>query len=96
MATHLTLEGLKAAKAGHSQAEIIALLQSLGYEFSRNTRHGARMVHPQLAKHPDLKIRRDHSWILVPVGRSLPTYVADDVLVAAALLKSIQTEEMPG
>ena len=64
----------------------------MGYELKRHTRHGARMVHPELAKHPDLEVRRDRSWILVPVGSSLPTYVADDVLKAAALLESIRQE----
>jgi hypothetical protein len=83
---------LRGAKTGHSQAEYEGLLTSLGFEFVRNTRHGAKYSHKALREHPDAQTRAVKSWILVPVGRSLPEYVADDVLERYDLLRSLQQE----
>lgn len=92
MSPRLSVRDLLASKVDRSQKDYIALLQSLGYELVRDTRHGARLSHPELRSHPDLEIRRDHSWVLIPVGRRLPEYVADDVLKSIELLQKVRKE----
>jgi hypothetical protein len=93
MAPRLTIEDLQnGAKAGHSQTEYVALLEHLGFVFVRNTRHGAKYVHEGLRAHPDLSTRQMKSWILVPVGKRLPEYVADDILERHRLLEDMEGE----
>ena len=94
MSPRLSIKRLRASKAGHSQEGYVALLKSLGYELVRHTRHGARLSHPELRRHPDLIVRRDKSWLLIPVGRRLPEYVAEDVLESVAILEKVRKESM--
>lgn len=89
----LTVDQLKRSKNGHGQADYVALLESLGYVLVRNTRHGLRYKHAELAAHPDAVVRRDHSWILIPNGRDLPGYVAQDVLKSIELLEQYRREK---
>lgn len=89
----LTVDQLRRSKNGHGQADYVALLESLGYVFVRKTRHGLRYRHPELAAHPDPVVRRDHSWILIPSGRDLPGYVAQDVLESVTLLEHYRREK---
>lgn len=92
MVWRLTLDKLRLSPGGHSQRVYIALLRRLGYELERQTRHGARLSHPLLRKHPDLQIRRDRSWVLIPRGRRLRAWVAETVLASVEVLEKYRKE----
>lgn len=86
------VELFRRTKSGHCQADFIAVLEAYGYEFVRHTRHGALYRHPELADHPDLDVRLRLARVLIPKGKELRGYVAEDVVASIDALEAMRKE----
>jgi hypothetical protein len=90
------IESLRRNPVGHSERDFERILVYNGFEFVRQARHGAMYRHPELALHPDLTIRRDKAWVLIPNGCENKRYVARDVVAAIELVERIRKEKTGG
>ena len=93
MATEEPIERLRRTLIGYSQDGLCAILESYGYIFQREGRHGTIYRHPRLAsEHPDLAVRRRWAYVQVAKGRSLKAGAARNVRDAIETLLSWEKE----
>jgi hypothetical protein len=74
------LEQMRATKAGWAERDFSSVLEYYGCEVQRHARHGAIFRHPLLASHPDLEVRRDFAYVMIPKSRSSKEYVAENLI----------------
>jgi hypothetical protein len=86
------LEKMRRQKAGHRRRDIVAVLEYYGFTWTGEARHGDVYEHPDLAKHPDIKIRIKQARVMVPRGREMPEYVPEDVVESIGILESLRDE----
>lgn len=92
-----TLKRLRRTKTGWSDDELCIALEQFGFEFQRMARHGYLYRHPVLAKkHPDLDVRKEHAYVLVPRGNEVRRYAAEQVLAAIEALLDYLKEQDDG
>lgn len=87
------LAKIRQTQAGHSTQDFQRLLEHYGYESVRDGRHGPIFRHPDLARHPDKKIRMTHASVQIPRGHDLRKYVVRKVLASVDVLLAYQEEE---
>jgi hypothetical protein len=80
------LEQIKGNNADCRRRDIVALLEYYGYIYEREARHGSLYGQPELLSHPDVAVRMGKARVLIPKGRVMPEYVADDVAASIEAL----------
>jgi hypothetical protein len=80
------LARIRASHAGHATDDFQRLLEHYGYEHVRDGRHGPIFRHPELAAHPDQRVRMEHASVQIPRGRDLRAYVARKILASVDVL----------
>lgn len=87
------LERMRATKSGWGESDFFGVLEYYGYDRVRQVRHGTMYRHRDLAKHPDLHVRRNLAQVIIPKGRQLKEYVAEDVIASVDALFALRKEE---
>lgn len=87
------LERIRRSKAGVSERDIFSVLEYYGYELVRQVQHGAMYRHPDLARHPELEVRRSLAQVIVPKGSPVKEYVAEQVLASVDALLARQLND---
>lgn len=86
------LEQMRATSVGHRRRDILAVLGYYGYQYDREARHGSLYSHPELLAHPSLDVRMGKARVLIPKGREMPSYVAEDVVASVTALLTLRDE----
>jgi hypothetical protein len=86
------LERMRRTASGWAQSDFETVLRQQGYELVREVRHGAMYRHPLLAAHPELEVRLRYAILVIPKGRSLKEYVAEEVIASIDVLLRYRQE----
>jgi hypothetical protein len=89
------LDALYRTRTGWSDADFFRVLEYYGFTLERQARHGAFYRHADLAGHPDLETRR-LARVLIPKGRELHAYVADEVIAAIEAVRALRATREGG
>lgn len=84
------VEQLRSTKAGYSQADLVAILESYGFEFVRDAKHGLVYENAELANAGASK----EASIMIPRGRELRKVYAADVLKSVEAVLAHREEEV--
>lgn len=87
------LEKMRRTKAGWGESDFFRVLEYYDYDLVRQVRHGTMYRHKELAEHPDLYVRQNLARVIIPKGRQLKEFVAEEVIASVDALLALRKKD---